>query len=95
MKSGYGCLRIDKKTISAHRASYHLFCGPIPDGAHVLHRCDNRVCANPGHLFTGTNFENIRDSMEKGRRTGITRRRPSGLTYNWTKKPGPKARTHV
>ena len=75
---------------TAHRLSWKAFKGDIPQGQHVLHHCDVRCCVNPDHLFLGTNADNIRDSMAKGRRKGITRKRPSGLTYIWTKKPGPK-----
>jgi hypothetical protein len=81
LKSGYGCLRLCKRTFSAHRVSYHVFKGPIPEGLHVLHECDNRRCVNPEHLFLGTNLDNIRDSVAKGRRKGVSRNRPSGLTY--------------
>ena len=86
---GYGDFRQDGKHWLAHRAAYEAFIGPIPDGLHVLHKCDVRLCCNPEHLFVGTNRDNIADSMAKGRRRGITRVRPSGLIYNWTKKPGP------
>lgn len=78
---GYGSLRINNKTESAHRISYRENVGEIKDGLHVLHRCDVRSCVNPKHLFLGTNAENIADSVNKGRRIGITRNRPSGLTY--------------
>lgn len=65
----------------AHRASYEEFIGPIQEGLHVLHRCDVRPCCNPTHLFIGTNQDNINDSVAKGRRKGIARNIPSGLTY--------------
>jgi hypothetical protein len=92
MTSGYGSLRVGDKSAYAHRVSWEVHHGPIPAGMHVLHRCDVRSCVSPHHLFLGTNQDNIADSVSKGRRKGITRRRPSGLKYNWTKKPGPKAK---
>ena len=93
-RQGYGALgqkaRAKVGNNLAHRVAYTAYKGEIPDGLHVLHTCDNPCCVNPEHLFLGTNADNIQDSMGKGRRKGVTRRRPSGLKYNWTKKPGPK-----
>lgn len=87
---GYGQLRINKRTHRATRVSYELHVGNIPAGMHLLHKCDVPACVNPAHLFLGSNVENIQDSMRKGRRKGITRNRPRGLRYNFTKRPGPK-----
>lgn len=69
---GYGLLRIDGKGKQlAHRFSYELHCGPIPDGIHVLHRCDNRLCVRPEHLFLGTRSDNMQDMVNKGRNADI------------------------
>ncbi len=51
----------------AHRVAYELMVGPIPDGLHVLHRCDNPRCINPVHLFLGTQADNNADKDAKGR----------------------------
>lgn len=59
-----------KKLKLAHRVSYELAYGPIPDGMKVLHECDNARCVRPDHLFLGTQAENVRDMVAKGRRRG-------------------------
>lgn len=66
---GYGTVKINRKSYTAHRVSYELSHGhgSIPKDILVLHRCDNRQCVNPDHLFLGTQYDNVHDMIKKGR----------------------------
>ncbi len=66
---GYGKLKYAGLTTRTHRAAYKIFYGISIDGINVLHKCDNRPCCNPHHLFTGTARDNHHDAMKKGRHT--------------------------
>ena len=67
-QTGYGVIQGNERgVIGAHRVAYERRYGPIPEGAHVLHKCDVRMCINPEHLFTGSNLDNIADMISKGR----------------------------
>lgn len=64
---GYGMVGVSGKNVKAHRVSWMLTHGEIPEGKCILHKCDNRLCINPRHLFVGTQQENIRDMVSKKR----------------------------
>jgi len=64
---GYGHFRFKNKVYSAHRFSYQLHKGSIPEKTDVLHSCDNTKCVNPSHLWLGTAQDNVNDMIKKGR----------------------------
>ena len=67
MQNGYASFQMNGEVWYAHRFSYTAFVGDIPDGVFVCHKCDNPKCANPEHLFLGTQLDNMRDAAAKGR----------------------------
>ena len=66
---GYGKLRDVgvRRLLYAHRVSWEVTNGPVPDGFCVLHQCDNPACVNPSHLWVGTKKDNTQDMVRKGR----------------------------
>lgn len=78
--NGYGCVGYNSKLLDAHRLSYEVYIGPIPDGMLVCHKCDNRLCVNPDHLFLGSYRDNYQDSKRKDRNTRGERHANSKLS---------------
>lgn len=66
-RGGYGSIYINGVDTYAHRYSYQLHYGSVPDGLDVLHTCDTPLCVNPAHLFVSTHKDNMDDRDNKGR----------------------------
>lgn len=79
-KNGYGMLHLNGKTAFAHRVAFELANGQIMGNAYVLHRCDNRKCVNPDHLFLGSFQDNMDDMVEKNRHAAGERNGHAKLT---------------
>ena len=69
-EKGYGLFKVGGrkgKALKCHRLSYERYIGKIPKELSVCHKCDNRRCVNPDHLFVATHQQNIKDRENKGR----------------------------
>lgn len=81
LQRGYGQIALCRQgakrqtRVWAHRVAWELTHGrPVPAGLVICHRCDNPRCVNPDHLFLGTQQDNVRDAIQKGRLTGRPRK---------------------
>jgi HNH endonuclease len=93
--NGYGKVRPggSDAQVYAHRVAWELVNGPLPEGGHVLHRCDNPPCVNPAHLVLGNQRANNDDRIVKGRtarggasgRTRHPERYPKGEQWSFAK----------
>lgn len=67
LKGGYGVVQFEGRTQTAHRVAYKKEHGDIPEGMVIMHLCDNPSCVNPAHLRLGTQAQNRKDCVNKGR----------------------------
>ena len=86
--NGYGHLQANHKNSLAHKISWEIHNGEIPKGLLVLHKCDNKKCIRPDHLFLGTHVDNMQDMLRKERGN-----KPKGEKIGISKLTGSQIRT--
>lgn len=79
---GYGVVKAEGRSVYAHRHSWRLRNGKIPDGLSILHKCDIRPCINPDHLYPGTPRQNSDDAISRGRTHKWAGKRARGANPN-------------
>lgn len=67
LRREYGAFTLNGVRMGAHRASWTMHNGPVPEGLEVCHKCDNGLCVNPAHLWLGTHLDNMMDKIGKNR----------------------------
>lgn len=85
-RTGYGQIKYHCRPVQVHRLAAHLWLRfPMDDPRCVCHKCDNRRCLNPKHLFIGTHSDNVMDSVRKGRHRSTRKTHcPQGHAYSST-----------
>lgn len=92
-KQGYGRFGSSScRCVNAHRVSWTIAFGPIPEGHFVCHRCDNPSCVNPKHLFTGTRQDNVDDMVIKKRSRHFKNHEFYGVVWESREKEGGEKR---
>lgn len=89
---GYGMFDFSNMSRRAHRVSWVIHNGEIPNDLHVLHRCDNPPCCNPRHLWLGTDADNVNDRIAKGRTSADHSNRERGNYHHSRRRPEGLAR---
>jgi HNH endonuclease len=91
----YGRVQVDGKRIRAHRWSWILHYGAIPDGLNVLHRCDTPKCVRPDHLFLGSHRDNVTDMVQKDHQVKGERQWCARLTAEQVREMRASADSHA